>query len=506
MTGWERVDFLGAESGIIAGVKNPHWEIQNRAVAQPLVVGRMTTLALICGGGWIVVPVFADTLTLAAGDNWFTSVDWTKIVKQVVSLLFTICSIAALGFAAWWSAHYVKEAVKNMIFDVRQKNEVVKVKSIQNSIVRGDEELESMFRKAKESIQDAGVLAEQRLQMFLTSTHALVDKMKTDLIRMKYQPGIVPRFNDSEWWLWGVITLLLGEFLAECVINIALLGDNVSWLDAGIMAVGFAFLNIFCAFFAGRIVKWIWQRVNHAIACSIGAVIVGIGVYLAAIFGKFRDMFTYGFTLPSGEKIAVGNFQRTTNHLIDEVFPPSFNAFKYDNFDSYTPFVFALLFFSFAMAGAWKIYDPFREMRKLEARLRNIHSRREKTLNDTVTSYKKEARKWPNEIGVGIQRQERDIETGRGQLGQIDRQGANAKAARTVNELLGVAKDKMSELKNKAAELEPDVENAIQLIDAQARQTSAELVKIHKDVVDFTTPRIHNSQTEYFQSNELRRN
>ena len=35
------VNFLEAENGIIAGVKYPYREIQNRAVAQPLVVGRM---------------------------------------------------------------------------------------------------------------------------------------------------------------------------------------------------------------------------------------------------------------------------------------------------------------------------------------------------------------------------------------------------------------------------------------------------------------------------------
>ena len=39
-----RVDFLGAENGIIAGMKNPCREIQNRAVAQPLVVGRMAAM------------------------------------------------------------------------------------------------------------------------------------------------------------------------------------------------------------------------------------------------------------------------------------------------------------------------------------------------------------------------------------------------------------------------------------------------------------------------------
>ena len=35
---------MGAENGIIAGMKNPCREIQNRAVALPLVVGRMAAM------------------------------------------------------------------------------------------------------------------------------------------------------------------------------------------------------------------------------------------------------------------------------------------------------------------------------------------------------------------------------------------------------------------------------------------------------------------------------
>ena len=51
-SGWGgRVDFLGAENGIIAGMKNPCREIQNRAVAQPLVVGRMAAMLSGLGRG-----------------------------------------------------------------------------------------------------------------------------------------------------------------------------------------------------------------------------------------------------------------------------------------------------------------------------------------------------------------------------------------------------------------------------------------------------------------------
>ena len=46
-----RVYFLGVENGIIAGMKYPGREIQNRAVAQPLVVGRMAAMLSGLGRG-----------------------------------------------------------------------------------------------------------------------------------------------------------------------------------------------------------------------------------------------------------------------------------------------------------------------------------------------------------------------------------------------------------------------------------------------------------------------
>ena len=67
---------MEAENGIIAGMKNPYWEIQNRAVALPLVVGRMTAMLSGLGRGKMLLwdkaagsALFPDRLAPSINSN-----------------------------------------------------------------------------------------------------------------------------------------------------------------------------------------------------------------------------------------------------------------------------------------------------------------------------------------------------------------------------------------------------------------------------------------------------
>ena len=67
---------MGTENGIIAGMKHPNWEIQNRAVAQPLVVGRMAAMLSGLGRGGMLLwdkaacgTLFPDRLALSINSN-----------------------------------------------------------------------------------------------------------------------------------------------------------------------------------------------------------------------------------------------------------------------------------------------------------------------------------------------------------------------------------------------------------------------------------------------------
>ena len=463
----------------------------------------MAAFALIIMGGGLVVPALAQTVTIASEGGWFSSVDWVGGAKTVVYFLLTLCGLAALGFAAWVGIQYVSDTFQKAASHIRQQNEGGRIKAIQDGVVHDNQDLDGLTERAQTSIDDAEILAEQRFQMFLTSTHSAVNQMKTELEQMKYRPGILPKFNGSEIWFWSVIFVLIGEFVIECAVNVVLLGKSVSFLDAGAMAVFFAMLNILGAFLAGRVIKWMWQKKNHAAAFSAGTAMVGLGIYIAAIFGKFRDIYTYGHkntNTPAGdvdaateiladEDIPAGDFDAATGILVDEVFPPSLSAFDYSNITSYQPFIVAVIFFVLAMIGAWKIYDPYSEMRQAERRLRKIYPVQEKALQELVKRFKADLRKWPDDIATRIQQQGRKIASGQGELGKFDPRGPNVKAAQVAGNLLSNATKHLDELRARAETLVPKMESAVRTVDAHGKKTLAELVKIHKDIADFTTPR-----------------
>ena len=446
----------------------------------------MAAFALIILGGGLIASAFAQTVTLASEDGWFASVDWVGGAKTVVYFLLTLCGLAALGFAAWVGIQYVSDTFQKAASHIRQQNEGGKIKAIQDGVVHDNQDLDGLAERAQTSIDDAEILAEQRFQMFLTSTHSAVNQTKTELEQMKYRPGILPKFNESEFWFWIVIFGLLGEFVIECAVNVVLLGTRVSWLDAGAMAVFFAMLNILGAFLAGRVIKWMWQKKNHAAAFSAGTAMVGLGIYIAAIFGKFRDIYTYGH---KNTNTPAGDFDAATELLVDEVFPPSFAAFDYANITSYQPFIVAVIFFVLAMMGAWKIYDPYSEMRRVERRLRKIYPAQEKALQELVKRFKADLRKWPDDIAKRIQQQGSKIATGQGTLRVCDPHGPNVKAAQVAGKLLSNATEHLDELRERAEALVPKMENAVRTVDVLGKKTLAELVKIHKDIADFTTPR-----------------
>ena len=458
-------------------------------VGCPWIVGWIA-VALIFMCGILVAPVFAQTATLASEDNWATSINWVGAAKTLVYFLLTLCGLAALGLAAWVSTNYVGDIYHKTSSHVRQQGEKTRIKIIQDGVINGNQELEALVQDAKSFIKDAGILAEQRFQMFLTNTHSAVNHMKADMEQMKYYPGILPKFNESEIWFWIVVIGLLVEFFAECAINVALLGQGASFLDAGLFAVFFAGLNILGGFLTGRIIKWFWQKINHAAAFSVGAIMVGLGVYLAAIFGKFRDVYVNGHKSIDGRwDFQQGDFEKATKFAREEVFPPSISTFIYTDITSFMPFVFAIIFFVLAMMGSWKIYDPYSGMRQVERKLREVYKRHNEALKKRMDNFKMDLKKRPDEIAKGMQQQERQIASGQGELAKFDPHGPNIKAAKVAAALLSEARDRISKLKDDAAKLEPQVDESIRDVDAQGRQAIAELIKIHKDITDFTTPR-----------------
>ena len=136
----EGVDFLGAENGIIAGMKNPNWEIQNRAVAQPLVVGRMTAMLSGLGRGGVILwgkaasgaahcfPVACICILTALGgcggiphpptgisaETIFAEQE-VQATARVKNLMDNLLFIPDEGVRSWYAAKAAKGGIKNIL-------------------------------------------------------------------------------------------------------------------------------------------------------------------------------------------------------------------------------------------------------------------------------------------------------------------------------------------------------------------------------------------------------